>query len=127
EQLPGALAGKRLDYVGELAAAVVAASGITFRVLVGEHRACGFQYSFADEVFRGNQLEAFVLAANFVVNGSGDFGIDFVQRAWHAVHRVSALGFQPEKFRSRIREKCGWVPPSPLPFEISNLQTVYRS
>ena len=83
EELLGAVAGQVLDDVGELAAAVVALAGIALGILVGEHRARGFEHGFADEVLRGDQFQAFVLAAGFVVDGGGDLGIGFVQRARH--------------------------------------------
>ena len=83
EELLGAFARQILDDVGELAAAVVTLAGIAFGVLVGEHRAHGFEHGFADEVFRGDQFQAFVLAADFVVDGGGHLGIGFVQRARH--------------------------------------------
>ena len=51
------------DDVDELAAAVVALARIAFGVLVGQHRAGGFEHGAADEVLRGDQLEAVVLPA----------------------------------------------------------------
>ncbi len=66
EDLLGAIAGEVLDDVGELAAAVIALAGVAFGVLVGEDRAGGFEDGFADEVFRGDQFEAFMLAAGLV-------------------------------------------------------------
>ena len=74
EKLLGAVARQVLDHIGELAAAVVALAGIAFGVFVGEHRARRFEHGLADEVLRGDQLQAFVLAAGFVVDGSGNFG-----------------------------------------------------
>ena len=58
EQLLGAVARQVLDDVGKLAAAVVALARISLGVLIGEHRARGFEHGFADEVFRGDQLQA---------------------------------------------------------------------
>ena len=69
EKLLGTVARQVLDDVGELAASVVALAGIAFGVLVGEHRAHGFEHGFADEVFRGDQFQSFVLAADFIVDG----------------------------------------------------------
>src|SRR5262245_29800594 len=80
EQPPGALDGQALDHVGEFTAAVVAFARIAFGVFVGEDRAGGFQDGLGDEVFRGDQLEAFVLAAGFVLNRRVDFRIGFGQR-----------------------------------------------
>ena len=91
KQLLGAVARQVFDHVGILAAAVVALAGISLGVLVREHRSRGFEHGFADEVFRGNQLEALVLAAGFVVNGGGDLWIGFGQRTVHlgSCHVVS--------------------------------------
>ena len=77
EELLGAIARQVLDHVGELASAVIAFAGIAFGILVGEHRAGGFEHGFADEVLGGDQLEPFVLTALFVGDGFGDCGIDF--------------------------------------------------
>src|SRR5208282_128273 len=85
EELLGAVARQVLDHVRKLAAAVVALGGITLRILVGENRAHGFQHGFADEVFRSDKFEAFVLAAGFVVDGEGYVGINLVERAGHGV------------------------------------------
>ena len=85
KKLLGAFARQRFHHVGELAAAVITSPGIAFRVFVGEYRAGSFQHGFADKIFRSDQLEAFVLAPGFVINGSGDFRIDFCQRPRHFV------------------------------------------
>ena len=61
EQRLGARDGGALDDVDELAAAVVAPARIAFGVLVGQHRAGRLEHGAADEVFRGDQLEAVVL------------------------------------------------------------------
>ena len=81
EELLGAVAGQVLDDVGELAAAVVALAGIAFRVFIGEDGAGGLEHGAGDEVLAGDHLQAFVLAAAFVLDGGGDFGIDFSERA----------------------------------------------
>ena len=83
EELFGAVAGQVLDHVGEFAAAVVAFAGISFGVLVGEHRSHGFEHGFADEIFGGDQLQAFMLALSFMVDGRGHLGIGFKQGARH--------------------------------------------
>src|SRR5207253_1515185 len=73
----GAVAGQVFDDIGILAAAVIAPAGIAFGVLIGEDRAHGLEHRLADKIFRGNQLQAFVLAGDFLVNGGGDRRIDF--------------------------------------------------
>ena len=71
------------DHVGKLASAVIALAGIAFRIFVGEHGTGGFKHSLADEVFRSDQLQPFMLAANFVVDGVRNLGINFIERAGH--------------------------------------------
>ena len=107
EELLGAVAGQVLDHVGELAAAVVAPSGIALGVLVGEHRAHGLQHGLADEVLRGDQLQAFVLAALFMGDGLGNLGIHFAEGARHACRSSGRLLFgeyllYTEGHRSRV-------------------------
>ena len=68
EELPGAGDGQALGHVDMLAAAVVAPSGIALRVLVGEHRALGFQHRTGDDVLRGDQLDPVLLAMQLVLN-----------------------------------------------------------
>ena len=75
EERLGALDGQRLGDVDELAAAVVAASRIAFRVLVGEDRPGGLEHGRADEILRGNQLEPGVLPMHFIADGPRDSGI----------------------------------------------------
>jgi hypothetical protein len=62
------LARQIFDHVGKLASAVIALAGIPFRILVGEHGPGSFEHSLADKVFRSDQLQPFMLAANFVVD-----------------------------------------------------------
>ena len=93
EQLLGAVASEVLDDVGELAATVVALAGISLGVFIREDGARGFEHGFADEVLRGNQFEAFVLAASFVVDRSGDLRIAFVKRAVHFCELIFHIVF----------------------------------
>ena len=85
EDLLGAVAGEVLDHVGELAAAVVAASGIALGVFVGEDRSGGLKHGLADKVLRGDHLQPLVLAENFVFDGGGDLRIGLGERERHAV------------------------------------------
>ena len=75
KQAFGAGSGEVFYDVGELAAAVVALAGVAFCVFVGEDGACGFQDGAADEVFRGDHFQAFVLALDFVMDLSGDLRV----------------------------------------------------
>ena len=95
EDLFGAIAGQILDDVRELATAVVAASGIAFRVLVGEDRACGLQHGLGDEVLAGNHLQALVLAEGFVFNGGGYLGVGLGKGKRHAVSHTVILRHDP--------------------------------
>jgi hypothetical protein len=81
EERLGTRDGQRLGHVHELAAAVVAAAGIALGVLVGEHRAGGFENRLADEVLGRNQLEPFRLTFLFVGDRACDFRVGFGQRA----------------------------------------------
>ena len=84
EERFGAIDGELLGDVHEFAAAVIALAGIAFGVFIGEHRAHGFHHRFGDAIFRGNQLDAGGLAANFFAQHRGDFRIDFRERQAHA-------------------------------------------
>ena len=75
EKLFRAVAGEVLDHVGEFAPAVVALAGIALGVLVGEDSAGGLENGAADEVLRGDHLQAFVLADDFVANLFGNLRV----------------------------------------------------
>src|SRR5664280_2034551 len=83
KELLGAVACQVLDYVGEFASAVVAFAGIAFGVLVGEDGASRLQHGLAHKIFRGDQLQTFMLTALFVLNRLRDLWINFSQRAFH--------------------------------------------
>ena len=85
EERLGAVDGQLLGDVHELAAAVVALAGIALGVLVGEHRAHGFEHRFGNEVLGGDQLDAGGLATDFVANHLGNLRIDLVERAAHSL------------------------------------------
>src|SRR5947199_4209401 len=67
EKFFGALARQILHNVSEFTTPVIAFARISFGVFIREHRAHGFQHCFADEVLRGDQLQALVLPPDFVV------------------------------------------------------------
>src|ERR1700688_1818779 len=83
EQLLSAVARQILHDVGVFAPAVVTLARITLGIFVGKHRARGFKHGFADEIFRGNQLQPLMLAAGFIVDGCRNLRIGFVKRAVH--------------------------------------------
>ena len=76
EELLGAGDGEVLDDVDDLAAAIIAAAGVAFGVLVGQHRPDGLQHGVGDEVLGGDQLEVPVLPLRFFAQSLGDLGID---------------------------------------------------
>ena len=77
-----------LDNIRKLAAAVITLAGISFGILIREHRAGSLQHGFADKIFRGDQFQAFVLAAGLVINGGGYQRIALGERA---VHRIGGV------------------------------------
>ena len=83
EERFGSRDGERLDHIDELATAVVAASRIAFRVLVGEHRAGGFEHGAADEILGRDELQAVRLPRRLIADGPRDVGVDVAQRALH--------------------------------------------
>ena len=99
----GALSRQLFHHVGKLAAAVVALAGIALGILVGEDRTHGFEHGFADKIFRGDQFQAFVLAANFVIDGGGYLRIYFVERAGHGIIFHDVFGLLASSF---------WLPAS---------------
>src|SRR5208337_1869196 len=99
----GTLPRQIFDDIGKLASAVIALAGITFRVLVGEHGPGGFKHSLADKVFRSDQLQPFMLAANFVVDSVRNLGINFIERTGH---RGIFHGWAPEAILLRQGHSC---------------------
>ena len=83
EQRLGAGDRQRLGDVDELAAAVVTLAGVALGVLVRHHRTGRFEHGGADEVFRGDQLQAFGLACRFVGDGRGNLGVRLRKRTLH--------------------------------------------
>jgi hypothetical protein len=75
EQLADALDRQFLGDVDELAAAVIALSGIALGVFVGHHRALRLENGAGDDVFRSDQLDLVALAAKLQLDGAGDLGI----------------------------------------------------
>ena len=75
EQLAGAFDGQRFGPVHIFAATVIAFTGITLGVLVGHLGALGGHNQRTGVVFRGDQLDMFLLAAVFLHNCRPDFRI----------------------------------------------------
>ena len=76
EQRLGAIDREVLDDVDELAAAVVATTGIALGVLVGEHGALRLEHGARNEVLARDHLEGAALAAEFLLERGGDLGVD---------------------------------------------------
>ena len=75
EQLAGSLTRDLLYNVDALAAAVVALSGITLGVFVGQVTAHRRHHGRADNILAGDQLEVSALSFQLVVHGVSDSGI----------------------------------------------------
>ena len=65
EQLLGPFNRQRFSNIYMLASAIVAAARVSLCILVCQDAALGFQNGFADDVFRGNQLNLVLLALQF--------------------------------------------------------------
>jgi hypothetical protein len=81
EQRLRAADGKRFDDVDVLAAAVVAASGVTLGVFVREDRASRLEHRGAHEILRGDELESGFLTVDLALNRARDVGIHVSKRA----------------------------------------------
>jgi hypothetical protein len=86
EELLAPFDGQPLHHVDELAPPIVAATGITFGVLVGHHTPLGFQDGLADEVLRGDHLEFFRLSPGFLTDGLRDLRVSL-----HEVRHVIVI------------------------------------
>jgi hypothetical protein len=75
EELLAPFDGQPFHHVDELAPPIVAATGITFGVLVGHHTSLGFQDCLADEVLRCDHLEFFRLSPCFLADGLRDLRV----------------------------------------------------
>ena len=69
EQLLDAVNRQLLDHIDILTAAVVTLAGITFGILIGQHRTLRFHYARAGIVFGGNQLDVLFLTHHFLHHG----------------------------------------------------------
>ena len=97
---------EQLGQVDELAAAVVALSGIAFGVLVGHHAAHRFAHRAAGVVLRSDQLEIVFLAALLAGDRGKDFrivGFDMAGRQdIHSVTRFTALAADLSACRASV-------------------------
>ena len=75
KELLGPVPRQLLRHVHELAPSVVALGGVALGVLVGHHRAHCRQNRGRDEIFRGDQLQAVILAPALVAESRGNLGV----------------------------------------------------
>ena len=68
EQFANAVDGQLLNLVHYLATAIVAMTGITLGILVGQIAAHSFHYLIADEILRSNQFDTFQLTLMLFLN-----------------------------------------------------------
>src|ERR671930_818695 len=90
EQLLGAVNGQLLGHVEVLAAAVVAAAGVSLGVLVGQHRALALQHRLRHEVLGGDHLERPLLALELGPQHRRDLRIDLLQGRAHQILEAHA-------------------------------------
>ena len=79
KQFASTLDGQLLGNVDEFAAAVIALAGITFGVLVRQHRTLRFHNQRTRIVLGRNQFDVFFLATLFLGNRVEEFGIKVFQ------------------------------------------------
>ena len=112
EQLLGAVDGKLLGDIDVNAAAIVAAPRIAFGVFVGQDAALGFHHRDRDDVLRGDQLDAILLALQLVADGGGEFRIRLGERRGEEPARIGSGGVGVHV--SALRLKSGMeVSPGP--------------
>ncbi len=75
EDLARAVDGQALGAVDLGAAAVVAAAGVAFGVLVGQDRALGVEHGGGDHVLARDQLDAVLLPGELGADGVGELGV----------------------------------------------------
>ena len=90
EEFLGPVARQSLRLVHELAATVVAPSGIAFRVLVREYASHRFHDREAGEILARDHLQLSTLTMELVCEHFGDGGIDGLQKVHHFSFRVSS-------------------------------------
>ena len=91
EQALRAVDREGLDDVDELAAAVVAASGVALGVLVGQDRTLGLEHGARDEVLARDHLEGVALPAELLLECGGDLGVDLGEREIECVGQRALL------------------------------------
>ncbi len=105
EDLLGALDGDVLNNVHLLAAAVVAGTGITLGILVGQSGALSHLNGLAGEVLGSDQLNVSLLTVDFTLNGGSDLGVLLLDQIEFKRH--SKFSFINYGNHSVIRYNCG--------------------
>ena len=88
EERLGPIAGQVFHYVDELATAVVAAAGIAFGVLIGQHAAHALHDGGTGVVLAGDHFQAVALALDFAGDSRPDFRVVLFDR----VHLALSVG-----------------------------------
>ncbi len=91
EQLRHPVDRQLLSDINELAATIIALSGVAFGIFVGQDRALRFQNRAADDVFRGDQLDFVTLTAEFALDHRRDFRVAFRQASRKTGWRAQRL------------------------------------
>ena len=81
EQFFSTLDTQSLHLVHELTAAVVALTGQTLGILIGEHRAHGSNHSGRSKVLRCDELQTVLLTGELPVHHSTQLGIELGHKA----------------------------------------------
>ena len=76
EELLGTLNSDCLDYIDHLTSAIIALSGISFRILICKRAAHSCHNSFACPVLGCDQFDMIVLTLHFLLDGCSNFRID---------------------------------------------------
>ena len=89
EEFLRAIAGKILYHIDILAAAIVTLARITLSIFIRQMRAHRRKHSVADKILRGDQLNMFTLASQFILH----------RRAKLGIHRLDRLKINHDRHR----------------------------
>ena len=86
KELFGPVARQIFDNVGELATAVITASGIALGIFVSKDTTGRLQHCLGGEVLAGDHLQVALLPFELVGNGGEDFRVGLGERAGERIH-----------------------------------------
>ena len=119
----GPVPGDVFHHVHALTAAVIPLAGVSFGILVGEHRGGRCQHGFADKVLRGDELNVSALAVVLRLHGVAHLGVlldqkinnifDHDTRSFSCTVNFGVAGFPLRKV-CRQREKSSNVISIPI-------------